>query len=129
MKEAVGIIKENMELRRFGLLSAGPQELVLDYIHGEGRLGVLVKVALSSAELANNPRVKEVAFELALHVAAFAPLFLSRDKVPAVPGGAGGDLPQAGREHGQARERAPGHRQGQAEQAPLRDLLPGAAAS
>ena len=82
VKEAVGIIKENMEVRRFGLLSAGPQELVLDYIHGEGRLGVLVKVALSSAELVNNPRVKEVAFELALHAAAFAPLHLSRDRVP-----------------------------------------------
>ena len=82
VKEAVGIIKDNMEVRRFGLLASGPQELVLDYIHGEGRLGVLVKVALSSAELAKNPRVKEVAFDLALHTAAFAPLYLSRDRVP-----------------------------------------------
>jgi elongation factor Ts len=82
VKEVVGIIKENMELRRLGLLSAGPQELLVDYIHGEGRLGVLVKVTLSSAELAKNPRVKEVAFDLALHTAAFAPQYLSRDRVP-----------------------------------------------
>jgi elongation factor Ts len=82
VKEAIGIIKENMEVRRFGLLAAGPQELLVDYIHGEGLLGVLVKVALSSADLAKHPRVKEVAFDLALHTAAFAPQYLSRDRVP-----------------------------------------------
>jgi elongation factor Ts len=82
VKEVVGIIKENMEVRRFGFLSSGPQELVLEYIHGEGRIGVLVKVALSSAELLKHPRVKQVAFDLALHTAAFAPQYLSRDRVP-----------------------------------------------
>jgi elongation factor Ts len=82
VKEAVGIIKENMSMRRLGFLSAGPQELLVDYIHGEGRLGVLVKFALSSAELSRHPRVKELAFDLALHTAAFAPQYLSRDRVP-----------------------------------------------
>jgi len=82
VKEAIGIIKENMEVRRFGLLSAGAGEMVLDYIHGDGRLGVLIKVAFSAPGLADNPRVKEVAFDLALHAAAFAPQYLSRDRVP-----------------------------------------------
>jgi len=80
VKEAVGIIKENMEVRRFGLMTAGPQEMILDYIH-DGRIGVLVKLALSSDGLADHPRVKEVANDLALHAAAFAPLFLSRERV------------------------------------------------
>ncbi len=80
VKEAIGIIKENMEVRRFGLMSAGPQEMILDYIH-DGRIGVLVKLALSSDGLASHPRVKEVANDLALHAAAFAPLFLSRERV------------------------------------------------
>jgi len=80
VKEAIGIIKENMEVRRFGLMSAGPNEMILDYIH-DGRIGVLVKLSLSSDGLANHPRVKEVANDLALHAAAFAPLFLSREKV------------------------------------------------
>jgi len=83
VKEVIGIIKENMGVRRFGVLSAGPQEMVLEYIHGEGRIGVLVKVALSSVELQSNPRVKEVAFDLTLHTAAFAPQYLGRDQVPA----------------------------------------------
>jgi elongation factor Ts len=80
VKEAIGIIKENMEVRRYGLMSAGPQEMILDYIH-DGRIGVLVKLALSSGGLASHPRVKEVANDLALHAAAFAPLFLSRERV------------------------------------------------
>jgi len=69
-----------MEVRRFGLMTAGPQEMILDYIH-DGRIGVLVKLALSSNGLADHPRVKEVANDLALHAAAFAPLFLSRERV------------------------------------------------
>jgi elongation factor Ts len=80
VKEVIGIIKENMEVRRFGLMTAGPQEMILDYIH-DGRIGVLVKLALSSDGLANHPRVKEVANDLTLHAAAFAPLFLSRERV------------------------------------------------
>jgi len=83
VKDAIGIIKENMEVRRFGVLTAGAQELVLDYIHGEGRIGVLVKFTVSDPGLKANPRVKEVAFDLTLHTAAFAPQFLGREQVPA----------------------------------------------
>ena len=83
VKDAIGIIKENMEVRRFGVLTAGAQELVLDYIHGEGRIGVLVKFKVSDPGLKANPRIKEVAFDLTLHTAAFAPLFLGREHVPA----------------------------------------------
>jgi elongation factor Ts len=55
--------------------------LILDYIHGEGKIGVMVKFALSDPSLKDNPRVKEVTFDLTLHTAAFAPLFLERNEV------------------------------------------------
>lgn len=84
IKDAIGIIKENIELRRFKVLEAGPTDLLLDYIHGEeGRIGVLVKFGLSKADLKEDPRVRQIAFDLTLHAAAFAPMFLSRDRVPA----------------------------------------------
>jgi elongation factor Ts len=84
VKQAIGIIKENIELRRFNVIDAGPSDLLLDYIHAEeGRIGVLVKFGLSDAGLKANPRVKEITFDLTLHAAAFAPLYLSRDRVPA----------------------------------------------
>ncbi len=78
---AVGKIKENITLRRHAIVEVGADELLKDYIHGEGRIGVLVKLAVSDPALKTNPTVQETAFDLALHVAAFAPQFLSRDKV------------------------------------------------
>jgi elongation factor Ts len=83
VKNAIGIIKENIELRRFKVIEAGQVDLLLEYIHGEeSRIGVLVKFSLSDAGLKANPRVKEITFDLTLHAAAFAPLYLSRDRVP-----------------------------------------------
>ena len=42
----------------------------------------MVKYSLSDAALKDNDKVKEVAFALTLHTAAFSPLFLTRDQVP-----------------------------------------------
>jgi elongation factor Ts len=75
------IIKENMGLRRFKVVDAADDEMLIDYIHGEGRIGVILKFRLGNPAVASNPKVKETTFDLALHVAAFAPAYLSRDKV------------------------------------------------
>jgi elongation factor Ts len=82
VQDAVGKIKENITLRRLRVLEAGPNDLIMSYIHGEGKIGVMVKFNLSDSALRDNPRVQEVAFDLALHTAAFAPLFLDRRQVP-----------------------------------------------
>jgi len=78
----VGRIKENITLRRLHVLEAGVNDLIMDYIHGEGKIGVMVKFSLSDSSLRDNAKVKEVGFDLTLHTAAFAPLFLTRDNVP-----------------------------------------------
>ncbi len=82
VKEAIGKIKENMALPRFTTLAAGSDEMLVDYVHDD-RIGVVVKAKLSDAKLAADPAVKQTLFECALHLAAFAPQFLSRDTVPA----------------------------------------------
>ena len=74
-------IKENISLKRFDTLPVGENDLVVDYIHGEGKIGVLVKLTTDSAQTASNDQVKEFAFDCALHVAAFNPVFLNRDSV------------------------------------------------
>jgi elongation factor Ts len=80
VRETVGKIKENMELRRIKVMPAAADEVLVDYIH-DGRIGVILRARLSNPALKENPRVKEVLFDLALHLAAFAPMYLSRDKV------------------------------------------------
>jgi elongation factor Ts len=43
----------------------------------------MVEFSISDPLLKDNPRLKEVAFDLTLHTAAFAPLYLRRDQVEA----------------------------------------------
>jgi len=81
VKDTASIIKENMALRRQKVVEAARDELLVDYVHGEGRIGVLLKFRLASPQMVSDPRVKETTFDLALHVAAFAPAYLSREMV------------------------------------------------
>ncbi len=84
VKEAISTIKENMALRRVSLIDIADNELVADYIHGDGgSIGVLVKLSLDSASTKENASVKQFAFDCALHVAAFNPSFLSAETVDA----------------------------------------------
>jgi elongation factor Ts len=82
VKETVGTIKENMQLRRIVTLPYGASDVLVEYIHDD-RIGVMLRFTVADPKLKENPRVKEVLFDCALHAAAFAPLFLSRDKVEA----------------------------------------------
>ena len=74
-------LKENITLKRFTTLEAAENDLVVDYIHGDGKIGVLVKLTLENAELKSDEKVTELAFNCALHVAAFNPAYLSRDQI------------------------------------------------
>ncbi|GAA0078045.1 translation elongation factor Ts [Clostridium sp. CTA-5] len=67
---------ENMTVRRFVKFSLD-NGVVKSYIHGGGRIGVLVEVACDT----ESPVVEEVAKELCMQIAAANPLFLSKDQV------------------------------------------------
>ena len=82
VKETIGKIKENMQLRRIVTLKLGPNDVLVEYIHDD-RIGVLLRFTLGDRKAYEAPKVKETLFDCALHVAAFAPMFLSRDKVGA----------------------------------------------
>lgn len=83
VNEAISTIKENMSLRRCDVLPVDSSSCVVDYVHGEGgSVGVLVKVGVSSPELAANEELRQFAFDTALHVAAFSPTYLNENAVP-----------------------------------------------
>jgi len=67
---------ENMTIRRFKRLTV-ENGAINGYVHGGGKIGVLVKLSCDS----NNEEIKNVAKELAMQVAAANPLFLDRDAV------------------------------------------------
>ncbi|MDR3276776.1 MAG: translation elongation factor Ts [Treponema sp.] len=74
-------IRENMGLKRMKLLKADASDILTSYIHGEGAMGVVVKLGSDKAEALASEEAKTLAFDLALHIAAFNPLALDRSKV------------------------------------------------
>ncbi len=76
-------IRENMGLKRVKVISGAPNESFTTYIHGEGKIGVVVKMRADKKEALDDQRVKAFAFDIALHIAAFNPLALDRSKIDA----------------------------------------------
>ncbi len=52
------------------------------YIHGEGKIGVLVEIQCETDFVARNEQFQEMVSDVAMHVAAMNPLYISRDEVP-----------------------------------------------
>ena len=75
----IATIGENMNIRRFARLES-VSGVTASYIHGAGKIGVLVQL---DTDKADNPKIEETARMLAMHVAAASPQYLSRDQVPA----------------------------------------------
>ena len=74
-------IGEKMELKRVKLVTAGSNEYITSYIHGDGAIGVIVKLASDNPEVLENDEFKEFAFNIALHIAAFNPMALNKGKL------------------------------------------------
>jgi len=83
LKELAVKTKENLSIKNYKTIAIGAGETVVPYIHGEGRIGVLVKLKAADAAKAADAKVKEFGFDLALHAAAFNPTYLDRTKVDA----------------------------------------------
>ncbi|KKS37637.1 MAG: Elongation factor Ts [Parcubacteria group bacterium GW2011_GWA2_42_14] len=52
------------------------------YIHSDGRIGAMVELFCETDFVARNPVFKSLAHDLAMHIAAFCPAYLSLDAVP-----------------------------------------------
>lgn len=82
VQDAISTIKENMSVRRFETIEKGEDEIFSSYIHGDsGRMGGIVKVHAEDAAVLEKQEAKDFAFDLALHVVAFRPMYLSADAV------------------------------------------------
>ncbi|HEY5388123.1 MAG TPA: translation elongation factor Ts [Thermoleophilia bacterium] len=78
------------ELRKQGLASAQKKSLratkdgaVDSYIHAGGKIGVLVEVGVETDFVSRSDPFKEFTHDLAMHVAAASPRWVTRGEVPA----------------------------------------------
>ncbi|HEX6095800.1 MAG TPA: translation elongation factor Ts [Thermoanaerobaculia bacterium] len=76
--EQIASIKENISIRRFARYEAPANAKIGTYIHGGGKIGVMVEVV---AENCTGNAADEVAKDVAMHIAAAEPRFLRREDV------------------------------------------------
>ncbi|MCK6526243.1 translation elongation factor Ts [Myxococcota bacterium] len=62
---------------------AATEGLIGSYIHGEGRIGVLVEVNCETDFVARTPQFREFCRDVAMQIAASAPTHVRREEVPA----------------------------------------------
>lgn len=79
LKEKIATIGENMNIRRFGRFEG----ILEGYVHGEGRIGVLVKFNVSDPAVAGSEAFKTYAKDIAMQVAAAYPEYTKIADVPA----------------------------------------------
>ncbi len=91
LTEANGDMEKAIELLREKGLSAAAKKagriaaegVVESYIHMGGKIGVLVEINCETDFVAKTDEFKELARDIAMQIAAYNPLFVSRDEVPA----------------------------------------------
>ncbi len=76
LREKILTIGENMKIRRFARFEGD----VVTYVHGGGRIGVMVKF---DTDVADNATFKTLAKDIAMQVAASNPSYLNKESVPA----------------------------------------------
>ena len=72
-----GVVKA---AKKAGRIAA--EGLVESYIHGDGRIGVLVEVNIETDFAAKNPEFREFVKDIAMQIAATKPEYVKREEVP-----------------------------------------------
>jgi len=77
--EMIGSIKENISIRRFARYEGTANSAMGTYIHGGGKIGVMVELVAKSGS--RTAKLDELARDVAMHIAASEPRFLRREEV------------------------------------------------
>ena len=78
LSSMIAIIGENMNIRRYEKVTA-ESGFVVSYIHGGGRIGILVDVDCT----VNNAEVQEAAKNVAMQIAALSPKYVNQSEISA----------------------------------------------
>lgn len=94
-KEALNETKGNMDaaidyLRKKGLSKAAKKAgratsegVIFSYIHGAGKIGVMLEVNCETDFVARNDKFMDMVKDIAMHIAAVSPAYVNPDEVPA----------------------------------------------
>ncbi|MEW5974559.1 MAG: translation elongation factor Ts [Acidobacteriota bacterium] len=91
LQEAQGDLEKAIViLRKKGLAAAAKKSerltaegVVCSYVHGGGKIGVLLELNCETDFVAKTPEFQELARDIAMHVAALDPKYVRREEIPA----------------------------------------------
>ncbi len=133
--EAQGDMTKAQEvLRKKGLAAAAKRSgrnasegMIGHYIHPGAKVGVLVEIDCETDFVAKNEEFQALVHDVAMHIAAAAPAYVTKEEVPGLDHREGeGNLPRPGRGRGQARSGGRQDRGRQAQGFLLDPVPPGA---
>jgi elongation factor Ts len=80
--ELVGKIGENISFRRYKKLEAdSANEKVFTYLHGAGKIGVLIKLSAAAPDALKSPALAELGKDLAMQIAAENPIAVNASDI------------------------------------------------
>lgn len=82
LKQTIATIGENLVVRRYAKYTAD-KSLVHTYLHGEGKIGVMIEVGTDNASALAHEAFKTFANDVCLHIAAMNPMATSDAEIPA----------------------------------------------
>ena len=78
LSSKIAVIGENLKIRRFEKYIKEGAGTIVSYIHGGGRIGVMIEIGCDNA----NEAVEEMGKNIAMQVAALNPKFIAVENVP-----------------------------------------------
>ncbi|MDR1366596.1 MAG: translation elongation factor Ts [Puniceicoccales bacterium] len=83
IEKAVTILKKKGAATAVKKIGREANEGIIEYyIHGGGRIGVLLELNCETDFVAKNSEFKKLARDICMHIAAASPLYISRESVP-----------------------------------------------
>jgi len=82
MRTAIATIGENIVVRRTQKYELKGDGLIHTYVHGEGKIAVLLEIGTTSAAAASHADFKTFAQDVALHIAAMNPMAITSAEIP-----------------------------------------------
>jgi elongation factor Ts len=81
LTELIAKIGENITFRRFKIIEAAKSERIFTYTHGEGRIGVMIKLTSDKPEALSSEAAATLGKDLSMQIAAANPLAIDREVI------------------------------------------------
>ncbi|MGE4213649.1 MAG: translation elongation factor Ts [Anaerotignaceae bacterium] len=78
LSQKIAVIGENLKIRRFEKFEKAQSSKIVSYVHGAGRIGVLIELACANEA----DELVELGKNLAMQIAALNPKFVASENVP-----------------------------------------------